>query len=267
MRQPSWLPEPADPRSPSREIWDTLSADERARVLASLPAEVPLELHPPEGDAHRVPKENARDALDAYFRTTGRKVYVSSELGTFYPSEPVFCPDLLVVLDVETHPRSRWVVLDEGRGLDFVLEIYVAGDRAKDFERNVARYARLEIPEYFVFEQRASRLHGFRLAKCGQSYERIVPQAGRFRSNVLGLTLTVERGLVRFFHGTAALLFGEEVVDRLNGMLADVLEARDAETRRADQAEAEARGAAERQADLEARIRELEAALAGKREE
>jgi hypothetical protein len=40
------------------------------------------------------------------------------------------------------------VVSAEGKGLDWVLEVHVGGDRKKDAERNVARYARLGIPEY-----------------------------------------------------------------------------------------------------------------------
>ena len=47
------------------------------------------------------------------------------------------------------------MVSHEGEGLDFVLEVRVSGDRTKDFETNVKRYARLGIPEYFAFaEQR-----------------------------------------------------------------------------------------------------------------
>lgn len=276
MRKPGWLPDPADPRAPSREVWATLTPEQRAAVVAALPAEVPLDLHPPEGDLHRIPKDNARDSLDGYFRTTGRRVYVSSEVATYYPGEPMFCPDVLVVLDAETHPRQRWAVEVEGRGLDFILEIHVSGDRTKDFERNVSRYARLGVPEYFVLDREALRLHGYRLPPGGQSFDRIMPQAGRFRSNVLGLDLSVERGLVRFFHGTAPLLFAEEVVARLNATVTEVFDARDAEARRAEQADARleeerAKAKAERatakaklkaeKALSDARIRELEAEL------
>ena len=255
MSQPGWLPDPTDPRAPSRDVWDALTPAERARVVAALPAEVPMDLHPPEGDLHRAPKDKARDALDDFFKTIGRRVYVTSEIATYYPGEARFCPDVLAVLDVETHPRSKWVVADEGKGLDFVIEVHVAGDRAKDFERNVVRYARLGIPEYFAFDRGASRLVGYRLPEGATTYERIVPQAGRFHSNVLGLDLLVENGLLRFFHGTAPLLFAEELVARLNATVAEVLESRDAATARADD---EAR-----RADvLEARVRELEAELA-----
>ncbi|NUQ79959.1 MAG: hypothetical protein HUU21_41195 [Polyangiaceae bacterium] len=45
--------DPLDPRAPSQEVWDAMTPEERARVVAMLPAEVPWELHPPEGDQHR----------------------------------------------------------------------------------------------------------------------------------------------------------------------------------------------------------------------
>src|SRR5688500_3391700 len=98
-----------------------MDAETRARIVDALPTDIPWELHPPEGDEHREPKDAARDALGEHFRRKGRRAYVSSELVTYYPGQPRFCPDVLVVLDVEPHPRSRWVVSAEGKGLDFVL--------------------------------------------------------------------------------------------------------------------------------------------------
>ena len=43
-----------------------------------------------------------------------------------YPGEPVFTPDVLAVLGVtepEDDPRLAWVVADEGKGLDLVIEV------------------------------------------------------------------------------------------------------------------------------------------------
>src|SRR5262245_23600139 len=77
VTRPSWLPDPEDPRAPPQDVWDRLSDEERELVVTSLPADMPFELHPPEGDEHRKPKERARDALDEFFRRIGRRVYVS----------------------------------------------------------------------------------------------------------------------------------------------------------------------------------------------
>ena len=146
-RATPWTVDPDDPRAPPQDLWDTLDAEERAAIVLALPIEVPIELHPPEGDAHRKAKQRPTDALDAFFQRLGRRVYVSSELGTYYPNEPRFCPDVMAVLDVETHERDSWIVSREGRGLDFVLEVHWNGDARKDFELNVARYARLGIAD------------------------------------------------------------------------------------------------------------------------
>ncbi len=255
MAQSTWIVDPADPRAPPQDVWDRMSPEERARVVAALPPEVPLEMHPPEGDPHRKPKDRARDALEEFFRSIGRRIYVSSELATYYPGEPRFCPDILAVLDVDAHERSSWVVSDEGRGLDLVIEIHVGGDARKDFDTNVERYARLGIPEYFIFDRPQRRIVGHRLRTGGDAYERILPQAGRFASGVLGLDLTVEAGMLRFYHGTAPLLFMDELVGKLNAMVAELVDARDAALRRAEE---ETRRAGEGRAEEETRRAEEE---------
>jgi Uma2 family endonuclease len=221
-----------------------------------LPSESPR-LTPPEGDAHRIPKERATQALGEYFRRMGRGVYLSSELQVYYPDEPWFAPDLIAVLDVPTHPREKWVVLHEGKGLDFVLEVTLSGDRTKDLETNVERYARLGIPEYFVLDLRGHRLLGHRLDQKGQRYEPIVPQRARWASRVLGLELTMEEGRVRFFAGSAPLLETDELIGRLDTMVAGLI-AREEELAASLDAERSRAESAEQRAErLAARLREL----------
>ena len=201
---------------------------ERRAAVDALPATVPMDLHPPEGDRHSRAKDRAVSALDEFFRRVGQKVYVSKELATYYPNEPIFCPDVFAVRDVETHPRDKWVVSHEGKGLDFVLEVHVLGSRTKDFETNVRRYARLGIPEYFVFDRRQLRLSGWRLRDREPNeprvYETILPQSGKFTSRVLKLDLCVEEDRVRFYFGTAPLAEAEELVVRLERMVDEVTE-------------------------------------------
>jgi Uma2 family endonuclease len=227
--------DPEDPRAPSEEQWARMTADERARVVAMLPPDLPLDMLPNEGDPHRRAKRAALDALDGYFRRTGRKIYLSSELAVFYPEEPRFAPDLLAVVDVEPHERTRWVVSSEGKGLDFVLEVHAAGDRRKDEKLNVERYARLGIPEYFFFDRTRVRLLGYRLPGGGaRTYQRLVPQAGRFASEVLGLDLALEGERLRFFDGNAPLEDADEMIARL-GMMLDKVIAGQEESARLDE--------------------------------
>src|SRR5271155_5556399 len=110
--------DPADPRAPSEAQWAAMTPAERARVVSMLPNEVPWELNPSEGDWHQDVKIEARQILRDFFHRSGRRIYVSSEIAVFYPGEPRFSPDLLAVLDVDPHQRTKWAVAQEGKGLD-----------------------------------------------------------------------------------------------------------------------------------------------------
>lgn len=248
--------DPDDPRAPTQAVWDAMTDAERARVVAALPSEIPSAA-PPEGDPHRKTKAGALDALGRFFRRTGRRVYLSSELAVYYPGERMFAPDLMAVLDVDDHDRNSWVVGAEGKGLDFVIEVHVAGDARKDHERNVERYARLGISEYFIFDRGRLHLKGMRLVRSGQPYQSIVPQGGLYASSVLGLDLAIQERRLRFLVGGSPLAEAEELIGRLEGMLDELIAERDeervraeAERERADAAEA---ALAELRAELERR--------------
>jgi Uma2 family endonuclease len=269
MRPGSYVIDRDDPRAPPEEVWAALSPEERVHVLSQLPGEVPWELAPPEGDHHRIAKTQTLDALGAYFRRIKKRVYLSSELATYYPGKPRIAPDLLAVLDVEDHPRSRWVVSHEGKGLDVVIEVLVAGDAAKDLRRNVELYASLGIPEYFVFDHPAGRVVGHRLPDAGaRRYVPILPQAGRVASTLLDLDVAVEDRRLRFYHGTAPLLVTAEVVDRLEAMCDDLVARREEEQRAREDAQREREeleqrleDAERRHEDARARVAELEREL------
>jgi Uma2 family endonuclease len=259
--------DPSDPRAPTEAQWASMSPAERARVIDMLPSEPELGLAGlalPEGDVHRKVVHRATDTLDAFFRRTGRKVYVSSGLMVYYPGERCFAPDVLAVVDVEPGERSRWVVQAEGKGLGLALEVHYLGDRAKDFEDHVARYARLGIHEYFVFDRRCLRLRGLPEGSAGgpRAYRPIVPQAGRLASEVLGLDLALDGARLRFLYGNAPLPDADELIAKLGGMLDDViLRQEEAEQRAAAEAE-RAAAEAERAAGLEERLAEAQARLA-----
>jgi len=257
MSAPRFVVDPLDPRAPSREVWEQLSEAERRYVLMTLPSEFPL-AEPPEGDPHRIPKEKAFEALSEFFRSRQRQVYLSAELPVYYPDERMFAPDLIAVLDVENHQRMSWVMSHEGKGLDFALEISVLGNKKKDFQDNVVRYARLGIPEYFAFDVPRQRLLGWRLENAeSKNYDAIVPQAGRLRSRVLDLDLCVEDTRLRFFSGNAPLLDAQELILRLSTMVDEVLRKSEEDARRADEAASRADAAARKAATLAARLREL----------
>ncbi len=242
--------DPLDPRAPSRDLWEQLSEDERRAVVASLPSEIER-ASPPEGDAHRLPKQSLLEALEGYFGRIGRRVYLSSELPVYYPDESMFAPDLIAVLDVEPHPRPSWVVSREQRGLDLALEIHVAGDRDKDFRRNVERFARLGIPEYFAFDAPAERLLGYRLPQPdARHYEPIIPQQGAWPSRVLGLELGLASGRLRWMAGGAPLPDAKELISRLTSLTDDALRRAEEQARRAEEEARRAERLAERLREL-----------------
>jgi Uma2 family endonuclease len=250
----SWLSPGGFPMAPSQEVWDALSVEERARVTAELPNEVTdAEISPPEGDLHFDAKRRTLDALRRYYARQRRRIYLTAELPMYYPAEPRFAPDLLAVVDVEDHLRDKWVVSAEGKGLDWVMEVHVGGDRKKDAERNVARYARLGIPEYFLYDRARNQLLAHRLPGPGATaYGPIVPQHGRYESRVLGLEIEVAQDRLRFFAGTTMLLETDELIARLEQMLEQVQQRADEEARRSEE-EARRREEAEREI---ARLRE-----------
>jgi Uma2 family endonuclease len=176
-----------------------------------------------EGRPHKKAKTRALDLLGRHFGAIGRVIYLAEEMAVLYPGEEVFTPDVLAVLDVpqiEDDERMAWVVADEGKGLDLVLEVLHHGDRKKDLVDNVERYASLGIPEYFVYDRARQQIHGFRLSGPGtQRYQRIVPQAGRFTSTVLGVDLAIVGGTLRFFHGESELGGTPSLVGRLQSMV------------------------------------------------
>ena len=239
-----------------------MGPEERAGVVEALPGEVTWdEMAMPEGDRHFQAKVRTLDVLQGYFSRQGRRVYLGAELPVYYPGERRFAPDLLAVLEAETHERDKWVVSHEGKGLDWVLEVHVGGDRKKDAEYNVARYARLGIPEYFIYDRARQKLEGFRLPSPeARRYERMEPRVGRYTSRVLGLELEVAEGHLRLWAGNALLLESHELLARMNEKLEELQQRVDEEARlRAE--ETRQREELERRLAQEARRREEEARL------
>ena len=210
--------------APTEGAWRAMSPSEResllVRILDALsdPAKAMGE-----GRRHKKAKTRTIDALGLHFGTIGRAVYLAEEMAVLYPGEAVFTPDVLAVVGVvepDDDPRMAWVVVDEGKGLDLVLEVLHHGSRSKDLIDNVERYARLGIPEYFVYDRLHQQLYGYRLIdERTRRYQRIVPQLGRHASAVLGLDLAIQEGTLRFFYGMAELPGTGDLIGRLNRMV------------------------------------------------
>jgi hypothetical protein len=100
-----------------------------------------------------------------------------------------------------------------------VLEVHYGGDRKKDAEHNVSRYARLGIPEYFLYDRERNRLAAYRLISPEMKvYTPIIPNQGMDESRVLGLSVQVDVDRLRFYAGTELLLESDELITRLQDM-------------------------------------------------
>lgn len=214
--------------TPTEEVWRAMSPAERERFLVRvLDALTDPIAAMSEGRPHKKAKTRTLDRLGLHFSTVGRAVYLAEEMAVLYPGTEPFTPDVLAVLDVvepEDDQRMAWVVADEGRGVDLVLEVLHHGDRNKDLVANVDRYAALGIAEYFVYDRAEQRIHGFRLAPGGvRRYQRLVPQGGRYTSTVLGLDLAVAGGALRFYVGQAELPGTADLIGRLHGMVGELI--------------------------------------------
>lgn len=259
---------PVDPDliAPTAERWQAMTEAERAafleRSLAALQREAELM---PEGRPHITAKMGVNEVLRDWFARIGRRIYLASELPVHYPGERIFAPDLMAVLDVEDtgydDERMAWVVAREGRGLDLVMEILHAGDPHKDLYDNVVEYARLGIPEYFVYDRRRQRVVGYRLPRGGGRYEQLRPRGGLLSSRVLGLELGIVDNQLRFSTGGAEIPETRELLGRVNALVDGLERKAEAETaarleaeRRAEAANARAEEA-ERRAEAEAAAR------------
>ena len=90
--------------------------------------------------------------------------YLTREPGV--PTSERMAPDLLIAFNVDpdTYRRNNgYVISEQGKPPDFVLEIASKGTARNDVENKSPAYARLDIPEYWRFDE-TGRFHGAQLA-------------------------------------------------------------------------------------------------------
>ena len=115
-------------------------------------------------------------------------------------------PDVLVAFGVGTHSRSSYLVWEEGKPPDWVLEVASPSTASKDLDFKRRAYAAMGVPEYWLFDPKGDvfpagqpRLQG--LALSGGGYARLAPRLAdgveMIRSGVLGLDLRAEGEFIR----------------------------------------------------------------------
>ena len=97
-------------------------------------------------------------------------MYVGSNNFLYYERgnpRAVVSPDVYVVVGAEARLRDTYLLWNEAKGPDFVLEVTSASTRRDDERRKRDVYAALGVSEYFLYDPRAEyltpALQGFRL--------------------------------------------------------------------------------------------------------
>lgn len=211
-----------------------------------------------ETDFHRKLLNALVETLDDWF-AADPNVYVSGNLLLFYEEgnkRRHVSPDVFVVFGVPKGDRPNYLLWEEGRGPDAVIELTSSSTRREDTRKKFELYRDvLRVPEYFLFDPfgdyLSPRFQGYRLT--GGQYRPMRPTDGRLRSRQLGLLLEADGRELR-------------LVDPATGnRLPTRAEARRAEAE-ARRVEAEARVLAERRAAAaEAEIERLRAELGAAR--
>ena len=149
----------------------------------------------------------AAGALDVHFRDRSDVAVEGNRLLYYVEGDPRsrVAPDVFVVFGVPKRRRRTYLLWEEGKGPDFVLEVTSRSTRHQDqgFKRDL--YARLRVGEYWLFDPTGDwldpRLRGHRLS--GGEFVELAPtgiEGGErvLRSAVLGLDVFVDGGEIRF---------------------------------------------------------------------
>jgi Uma2 family endonuclease len=147
-----------------------------------------------ETDWHRDLMNELIQTLKVWYAAQPR-VYVSGNLLLFYEEgnrRRHKSPDVFVVKGIAKHDRPNYLLWEEGKGPDVVIELTSCSTKREDQEEKYLFYRdTLRVKEYFLFDPLGDYLtpplQGYRLRR-GQ-YQPIRPVAGRLPSQVLALHL------------------------------------------------------------------------------
>ena len=157
-----------------------------------------------ETDYHRDLMLDLIKMLKAWFAGQTR-IYVSGNLLIFYVpgnKRKHVAPDVFVVIGTANHPRENYLLWEEGKGPDFIIELTSSSTRKEDIDKKFKLYRDvLKVKEYFLFDPKGDylkpRLQGYRLENG--EYVPIALVDGRMPSEVLGLHLEADGWVLRLY--------------------------------------------------------------------
>jgi Uma2 family endonuclease len=187
-----------------------------------------------ETDFHRQLMTALIEAIEDRF-LNDTDAYVSGNLLLFYEEgnkRRHVSPDVFVVFGVPKRPRLNYLLWEESRGPNVVIELTSASTRKEDTRTKFALYRDvLKVPEYFLFDPFGDylkpRFQGFRLV--GGQYRSMRLKENRLESKQLGLVLEPDEKQLRLVDPATgkriptrreARLAAEAEVERLRAQLA-----------------------------------------------
>jgi Uma2 family endonuclease len=161
-----------------------------------------------ETDWHRELMNDLIQTLKTYYAAQQR-VYVSGNLLVFYrPGDRRrhVSPDVFVVKGVPKHDRPNYLIWEEGKGPNLVIELTSSSTQEEDVKDKFRLYQdTLRVPEYFLFDPLGDYLdpplRGYKLRQG--KYVPIRPLHGRLPSRVLGLHLVRDGAVLRLYDPVA----------------------------------------------------------------
>jgi Uma2 family endonuclease len=139
------------------------------------------------------------------YKAGDRRFYVSGNLLVFYePGNRLrhVAPDVFVVRGVRNHNREHYLIWEERKGPEFIIELTSRSTKEEDVDDKFWLYRDvLKVAEYFLFDPHNEYLdpplQGYRLRKG--KFVRIRPVNGRLPSKVLGLHLEQRGSKLRLY--------------------------------------------------------------------
>ncbi|MBD1935560.1 Uma2 family endonuclease [Trichocoleus sp. FACHB-69] len=181
-------------------------------------------------------------------------VFVGGNMFVYYSLEQVRNkdfngPDVFVVLDVPRRERKSWVVWEEGKAPDLVIELLSESTAIRDkVEKKQVYQNRLRVPNYFWFDPFSGELAGFALQNG--VYTEIQPDAqNRLISQQLGLALVRWEGI---YQGVTARWLRWETLE--GDLLPTAEELASLERQRAEEATRQMQAAQLQAAELESML-------------
>jgi len=156
-----------------------------------------------ETDLHRLDMIDSIETLELFY--TSQQVYVSGNILLFYRRgnrRKHVSPDVMVVKGLAPHQRDNYLLWEEGKPPDVVIEVTSKSTRREDLEDKFEIYRdEIKVREYFLFDPRGEylkpSLKGYRLVRG--NYVPIKPVNGRLPSKELGLHLERHGTDLRFW--------------------------------------------------------------------